>query len=419
MSLKAEISGNPMVVNITVNITSASIPSAEYLHSFNLDDFLSSIPVKSLFKTGFIGNSIIGRPLGGGNFDEPTGEKPHRGGYNTIPRRIYDNIITNFSAPYYRRIDHADWTRSILSGSDDFTEITGNEILNPDWTNAANGTLYAYCQEPNGYAEINIPDGYENFVIILHKDNNEFAQDYDDNLTVTLNGGDISGYGAGSIDSYKVKSGAGDYGNPFYTELYEGLPAGINTIRIKKSNTNKTLMMWGIVYWTGNTSLMFNHGISGYDMQQYYDYTNDSIIENNYDAIFFEMPGMNEASGNNTINQIQSALSDFITLLDNKDVLYLSTHPFGDNGAGTNYYTLYNNPTLKEVYYWCRDLLYNNNKPFLNVFKRFEDLIVADGGTLEGGEGGLTYTTDGQHPNILCSGIFADYIIDKAIGDKL
>jgi hypothetical protein len=91
--------------------------------------------------------------------------------------------------------------------------------------------------------------------------------------------------------------------------------------------------------------------------------------------------------------------------------MLFSTHPFGDDGSEYNFYTLYNDPaTLKEIYLNIKKAAYNQGLTYIDVFDRFEKLIIAAGGTLEGGEGGLTYTTDGQHPNELCAELFAGYI---------
>jgi len=400
---EVNIPGGNMIFDFNIN----------YQRSLNLGNFLSEVESKPLLKVGVIGDSIMSKVYGGGNYSEPTGEKPPRGGYNTIPRRLYNHIVKKFSKPNFRRIDHNDWTRSILSGADDFTEITGDEILKPHWTNETAGTRYAYTQFPNSYAEITIPDGFENCAIILHRDDNEFNQDYDE-ISISINGSWVD-----EINTFKPKLDVNDYGNPFYTKSYLGLEPGNNIIRITKSNSNKTFTLWGIMYWTGQSMILYNHGMGAYSMELYYNSTHDSVVENDYDVIFFQLPGMNEAGKLKTLDETQLYLEKFIKLLDLKDVLYFSTHPMGRNESGINYYTDFVDPTLKDIYIRCKDVILDNTKPYLDVFEMFEKLIIEGGGSLLSGEGGLDYTTDGQHPNTVCAELFSKYIIDKAIGDKL
>lgn len=388
---------------------------------FNLPQFLNTVDeTKKLYKIGVLGNSIMANPYGGTSFDdEGAGKRPPIMTYDNIPRRVYDYIKGNqnkWNLPNYRRIDHADWT---LGTPANWTEITGSGVTGLSYDN----TAYKYTQTANEYAEIIIPDGFENAALIFHADDVEFGQNYDDVIAVTLNGGSIAAYGDATINTSRVKDHVDDFGNQYFHSQYLGLPSGANTIRITKSATTKTMMVWGVMYWTGNTVWFMNLSLSGYSMRNLYESRVQSVlVENEIDTLFFEITGMNEASNDEPLNTSQKFF-EYINNLSrqfSENILLYGTHPFGDNGAGTNYYTLYSVPnTLKEIYNREKHVAYRQSYIYLDVFKRFESRIIADGGTLEGGEGGLTYTTDGQHPNELCAGLFSDDINDNAIRDKL
>ncbi len=309
--------------------------------------------------------------------DEGVTMRPPRLAYNNFPRRLYDYL--KFNPASYRRIDHIGWT---LGGT--WTDTHGVEFLeSPD----NNAETYKWSQTANAYAEFAIPSGFENFAIILHKDDNEHGQDYDDVITVTINGGDISSYGSSSINSYRTKLVSYDVGNPWYTELYEGLPGGINTIRITKSNNVKTLMLWGIAYWTGNTFMVINAAHGGHtltDLLRDHKHLNSEVLENNPDAVLFEIPLMNQTGKSQTIDNTMLDLNAIVTLFNGKDLGFMSCNIMADNGAGTNYYTLYPNPNMQQHAEIASKTIWDNRLPYVDVFEIFRRKVINKGGTLEG-----------------------------------
>jgi len=382
---------------------------------FNVNDFLSSYDeTKKLFKILIWGNSILANYVGGTAFDdEGEGKRPPRLTVNGIPRRIYDYIVDSgdWNIPVFRRIDNGDWSFNDVGN---WTDTDGEDFLVPEYTPAGYATLYSYTQTANEYAEITIPDGYENACLIFHKDDNEFGQDYEDAVAVTINGGDISSYGDATINTYHAKYQVNDAGNQFFHSQYEGMPAGANTIRITKANNTKTMTVWGVMYWTGNAVWVINAANGGKSMNALYlRYIWSQLYDNAPDAVLFEITGMNEASSGKTLNTSQKDFEYNINTINQvtDNVILFSTHPFGDNGAGTNFYQTLSEPyTLKETYQRIQRVIYRRNLSYIDIFGRFETLIIDAGGTLWGGEGGLTYTSDGQHPNTVCTELFSGYI---------
>ena len=365
--------------------SSGVVPTA---NSFFTEQFLQSLSRfdKPLTKIAVAGDSLMANAYGGAPPDnEGSGRWPMRLDVNTIPRRIYD--LLSWNKAEHRRLDDIDWT---LSGA--WTTVNDNSV----WVGFHSQELYHTSVDPSAYAEITIPDGIENFALIGHRRNNMGAVD------VTLNGGSIAVYGPSEIDFQRDSTHTNETGSPYYTIEYLGLPSGANTIRISKKADADEVRIWGGFYWSGNTMMLYVVAQGGHTMQDLisqghfvYD-----VVENNMDAILFETTVMNEASEPRTVDQSKEDLQFIIdNYMDGKDYMLMNPFPFGDNGSGTNFYTLYSDPTMEETCNGLREIAYANSAPFVNVFDIWKKKIENRGGTLLGGETGLWYTTDGQHPN--------------------
>ena len=358
-------------------------------YSFFTEDFMQSLSQfdKPLTKVCTVGDSLLANEIGGaigGGDDEGATMRPIYMDVNNIPRRIYDDI--KFNPATHRRIDHADWTKS---GT--WTSFNDNTVWDPTHTGAA----YHKSIASSGYIEIAVPDGQENFAFICQKRENLGV------INITLNAGSIAAYGNTSVDLDRTPDSIVDFGNTYHTELYTGLPSGINTIRIAKEANVEEVRIWGGFYWSGNTLVVHNVAQGGHTMENLINnHLNALVVENDFDAILMEIPVMNEAGGGRTLAE---SLADLQNIVNNyftgKDMCFMSCNPFGDNGAGTNYYTTYPDPDMEDYTDTYRPYLYQNSIPFVDVFHYFKLKIENRGGTLVGGEGGLYYTDDGQHPN--------------------
>lgn len=357
--------------------------------TFATDGFMSSLSQydKPLIKFGVVGDSLMANAVGGaipGGDDEGAGRRPIRLDVNSVARRIYDLI--SFNKATHRRLDDSDWSKS---GS--WVTINDDTVWQPQHPE----TLYHQSVTANSYIEIVVPDGMENFALICQKDSG-FGS-----LDVTLNGGSIAAYGDSVIDLNRPRLHISDRGNAFYTVEYLNLPAGANTIRISKQNDSTEVRVWGGFYWTGTTLVVHNVARGGHTLIDLIDQHLDAEVkENDFDAILFELTVMNEMSHGRTTAQ---SVTDLKNILENfvagKDVAFMSPNPFGDNGSGTNYYQDYQSPSMADTIDGLLQALHDNGTPYIDVFNMFRIKIENRGGTLLGGEGGLYYTTDGQHPN--------------------
>lgn len=357
-------------------------------NSFFTEQFLQSLSRhdKPLTKICVAGDSLMANYYGGAiPDDEGAGRRPIRLDINSIPRRIYDFLSWNKAQ--HRRLDDGDWSKV---GS--WTTVNDNTVWEPQHPT----TLYHTSVDPDAYVEITIPAGQENFALIFQKRPNQGVVD------VTLNSGSIAAYGADEIDLARANTGSGDNGNPYFTVEYAGLPVGNNTIRISKRSDNNEVRIWGGFYWTGNTMMVYNVAHGGHTMSALTNqgHLQAEVAENDFDAILFELTVMNEMSAGRTIQQSKDDLQFIIdTYFAGKDYCLMTPFPFGDNGAGTNYYPLYLDPSMEDTCNGLRETAYANSSPFINVFDIWKKKIGNRGGTLLGGETGLWYTTDGQHPN--------------------
>lgn len=353
------------------------------------EGFMSSLSKydKPLVKFCVAGDSLMGNYVGGaipGGLDEGIGYRPIRLDINSVPRRIYDHIA--FNKAEHRRIDVIEWVKN---GA--WTTVNDSTV----WEPAHPDTLYHTSVNPNAYVEIAIPDGMENFALICQKDQGFGI------LDITLNGGDPSAYGLSTIDLARTRDSASDNGNPYYTVEYLNLPTGVNTIRVAKQNNVLECRVWGGFYWTGTTLVLHNIAHGGHSLKTLIDqHLNAEMLENNFDAILFELTIMNEMGQLRSPEQTVQDMEFIITTYaPNKDQMFMTPNPFGDNGSGTNYYANFPDPTMEDTSNACVKSLDGLGVPYVNCFDMFKKKIENRGGTLEGGEGGLYYTADGQHPN--------------------
>ena len=354
---------------------------------FNTEQFLTSISRfdKTLTKIAIEGDSLMANQLGGAiPSAEPLTEQPIRLDTNTVSRRIYD--LLSWNKPEHRRIDNASFTKSGV-----WSAVNDTTVWEPAHTN----TRYHKSIEASAYVEYAIPDGFENFAIICQKDEN-FG-----NINITLNGGSIATYGQSVIDLNRTRGNAGDTGNAYYTEEYTSLPSGVNTIRIAKDANTTEVRVWGIFYWTGNTLMVYNIARGGHSIADLYlQHIEAELKENDFDAVLYQLTLMNDV-GDNIASDTSRSYLDLIlkTIIPEKDIAFMSTNPMGDNGSGTNYYADNLTPSMEETNTVLAKYLHDKNIPFIDVFRAFKQKILNRDGTLIGGEGGLWYTTDGQHPN--------------------
>lgn len=366
----------------------AAYPTAD---SFFTEQFLQSLSKfdKPLTKICVAGNSLMANYYGGViPVDEGIGRRPIRLDINSIPRRIYD--LLSWNKAQHRRIDDSDWTKS---GT--WTTVNNDSIWEPPHPE----TLYHSSVAPNSYIEITVPDGQENFAFICQKMPDQGV------VTIALNGGSIAAYGPISVNLARANTNAADNGNPYFTVVYSGLPAGANTIRISKQADTTEVRLWGGFYWTGSTIVLHCVAHGGHTMSALISqgHMQAEVLENDFDAILFETTVMNEMSQGKTVQQSKDDLQAIInSYFIGKDFAIMNPFPFGLDGVGGtgyNYYTEFTDPTMEETCNGLRDICYKNSVPFVNVFNIFRKKIENRGGTLEGGEGGLWYTTDGNHPN--------------------
>ena len=356
--------------------------NAAFLNGFDKES-------KTLHKVAVVGDSIMANPTGGAIpalLDEGDGSRPFRLTYNTVSRRIYDGMSWNKAT--HKRLDLADWTKS---GT--WTDVMGLTVIEPSYANEK----YYESVEASAYVEIEVPDGRENFAFICAKDASF------DTLAITLNGGSIAAYGDATVDCNRARLHANDIGNHFFTVVYEGLPAGVNTIRIAKgANTNK-VRIWGGFYWTGNTLIVHNVAHGSHSMQDLINqHLAAEITDNAFDHVMFQIPVMNEVSNAYAVASSMIYLNTILTtILNTTDLLIVDSHPFGKSPITpfTNYYTTYVTPPMEDYTIFFKLKAWEGSYSFVNMFNIFKEKIISMGGTLAGGQIGESYTTDGQHLN--------------------
>ena len=409
---------------------------------YKVEDFFNRTTrnQKYLTRIGFLGDSLTANEVGGDipqSLDEGDTMRPMRLLTNNIPRRFYDKASWN--KPTFRRLDNSDWTKS------GFSVITGERIF---W---GISEVYHKAESADAYAEITIPDGYEHFSIICRtksgygslnvKINNSNPSTilYDnpiiDDAAVTgakngnpkstliyklnnnqnVNTDDCSIQLPCGIDSINLGIGVGQ-GNPYAIYEYNNLPSGDNVIRISAASATR-VDLWGIFYWSGNSMVVMNMAYGGHSTTSLLSVYRDVVFNDNvhFDEFIFELPIMNDSSPskvgnvNTTKRNVQTLINNLATY--HNDVLFTTCHPLGLSIVhDTNFYvdnidfTRY--PSMEQVSEGAREVVLANRKPFIDLFRIFKKLIISKGGTLEGGEAGLWYTWDGQHPNLACCEIW-------------
>lgn len=299
---------------------------------------------------------------------------------------------------------------SALSGSDDFPAVpSGDAWISSNLSEAVYKSVTA-----NSYCEIVVPDGYENCALIYCKKYQTSTVNHDSDIAVTLNGGDISTYGDAVINSY-VAATVTQNGNAL--AIYSGLPVGNNTIRLTKSDDAEVFMIWGCVYWSGNTMRVNQFAVGGQATPNLTAFTSSWVKNENLYNWIIQLSGINDCAQSVTAVTRAHALMKLFwnNEVDLENMIFITTHPFGtDPTDGTpNYYTTYDEPlTIKQGYTLYVCLLTWVGAYFVDLFRLFErDITTVRGGTLEGGEAGGYYTADGQHLDEDGATIFYDYLI--------
>lgn len=370
------------IMSKQLNINSKRVNTSAFLSGFNKTS-------KPLHKLMVVGDSIMANETGGTipvGYDEGEKYRPMRLSVNNIARRIYDKLSWNRAT--HVRLDADEWTKS---GT--WTAITNERIVfEPSYSNGK----YHQSTVANSYVEITIPDGVSNFAFICMRDANF------DTLTVTLNGGSIAAYGNSTVNCNRTRLTANEIGNPYHTEQYIGLPAGDNVIRIAKGNNTNVAAIWGGFYWNGNTLMVYNVAHGGKTFRRLYnDFMTGDITENNADAIVFEMPIINELS---QADAYDNSFSYFRNIINNtfagKDYLLFDPHPIGISPiTEENSYLNYSNPNMEQTCWVMRSYIYQKDLPYINIFQYFKEYIESLGYTIEGGQSGTLFTSDGVHLN--------------------
>jgi hypothetical protein len=400
-------------------VTIADIMSINYFDylptEYNINSLITNLSraAQPLLNFAIMGDSIFANSYGGSiPVDEGDTMRPPRLTFNNMARRIYDKLVYN--APKFRRLDHADFTRSTLSGGDDFGEETDNTYC--PWRPCGTYEKYFYTLEPSAYCEITIPDGYENF-FIMYATREAYGTDMDPAIAVTLNGGDISAYGSAVLDTYR-KTLTGEHVRGFgsMTAEYNNLPAGDNVIRLTKSNDTTAFMLWGIGYWSGDSVLISNLSYGGSATDQHAYYIPQYFNQVAYDLCIYQMPNMNNCSHGlderDHAKALFSILSEPNFTRDN--ALFVTTYPMGTDPRDDdpNYYAIYNDPTQQEHTELCIKILCYLGFSYIDAYKYFRLDILSRGDTVENGGGGY-YTSDGQHPSESGADLFDTYFTDK------
>lgn len=388
--------GEPVKLNYDYPVTSRI---DAFLNSVSRDD-------KPLVRIACAGDSLIANEIGGAipaQYDEGDTMRPMRLLSNGVPRRIYDFLSWN--RPTWRRLDNADWT---LSGFTQFTEAGLFE-----------GTQekYWYAAAAGSYVEITVPDGMENFAIMVRTKAGRGK------LNVTLNGGAIGTYlnpywtkkvesntvvnssivpqyvprGLSQIDTNFGVSGTG---NPYAIYEFHNLPAGNNVLRFTTADATR-VDIWGGFYWSGNTCVVMNIAHGGHTTTDLINqHLTDELYNAGYDAVLFEVTEMNNTRL--TLDQTETDLRAIIERLRSIDIdfCFTSCNPLGLSIVyDTNFYANWLNPSQFEINERTRQVMNELNVPFVDLFQYFRWHIENRGGSLMGGEGGLWYTWDGQHGN--------------------
>jgi hypothetical protein len=373
------------------------------------------IATKPLTKLLFYGDSLTANEIGGSVpliYKTASTRTPMRLVTWNFPRRMYEMLSTN--CPEWRRLDDSDWT------------LSGFTLMSQTWRfNAMQGTVEPYYESnaQGNYCEITIPKEYRNFALICRTASDAGV------IGVTINGAAPTTYknpyytnkvaentvittdvvpeyipvGPSSINL--LLSGSSGIGNLYHIVEFHNLPDNgtDNVIRFTSQDAAHNCI-WGGFYWNGNTFVCMNGAIGGRSVS---DFTlshilQDNILTENYDYIILEAMLMNlyRDAHSQGMSKARELLEDMIDMLDGQNVIYTSTSPWGISIKNdTNYATENTNPTLPELTNLLRTIVKEKDVPFIDIYRHFEVIIKARGGTLDGGEGGLWYCHDGMHGN--------------------
>lgn len=417
--------------------------------TFNTDAFLQSVSRndKYLVKIACEGDSLIANAIGGAipsDVDEGDTMRPMRLLTNGVPRRLYDFLSWN--KPTWRRLDHPDWTKS------GFSAVT-------NWNNQTNGNANAVFHGTNekyhkattsgAYCEITVPDGFEHFAIICR------TRSGNGSLGVTINGVAPSTLTYSNpildgnpektaselttllltnsvvttdvcpinvpcgADAISLNKGTTACGNPYALFEFNNLPEGDNVIRFTAASSAE-VDVWGGFYWSGHTLVVMNIAHGGRttsDLKTYY--LPDELYAADYDAVLFEVTEMNNTRL--AIDQTENDLLSIISKLEEKgiDHCFTSCNPLGLSIVhDTNFWDadtiVTDQLTINDK---VREVMFAKGQPFIDLFAYYRWHIESRGGTLEGGEGGLWYTWDGQHGNPRGIKIWVD-CLKKVLSNK-
>lgn len=349
--------------------------------SFFLDNIFGSLSrhdKKVLVIKGGI-DSLIRNNAGGPIPNlEPIHERPPGlGDGNTLLRRFYDLISWN--KPVWRRLNHpVAWTMTGL-----WTTVNNATI----WEGKDLTDVYHTTNTPGATASITVPAGYENFSLICRKGT--------DSGTIEIY---VNNVLRETVDT--LKPNAGHTGNPFHRVDIFDLPLGQdNVIKIVNKMTNtKPIFVWGSGYWSGSTTMVFNVAHGGHTLNDYLtQHFEDEVMDQKPDAFIMELPLMNEARVNNIPLALQS-LKTMLDRLEGVELLTMSTNPMGlTQDRLTNWYTI--NSPMEPIKEALKAELWKRKKGYVGIFESFKKTGYSLGFTLESGELGFKYTTDGQHQN--------------------
>ncbi len=388
---------NTLLANLNQNVSEISN-----------DIFVISKENKPLTKFALVGDSLTANEIGGNiptDLDEGSTMRPMRLLTNNFPRRLYD--AWNWNKPKWRRLDHADWTKSAFATFDASAMFEGTQ------------EVYHKAETLGAYIEIVIPSGYEHFALLCHQ------LEGLGKLNVTLNGGAIGtfenpyynakvetnivvtssivpeliAHGPSQIDLNKT--GSSITGNPYHVVEFNNLPSGqANTLRFTCNDATQC-NVWGGFYWTGNTMVVINIAHGGHTTTDLMDqHLQDELYDENYDHIIFEVPIMNNLRL--TLAQTQTDLEAIILALSGKDVVFTSCNMGGLSITyDCNMWILpeWNDPNMVEINDRAKTVMVAKGSKYIDILDYFIKLTESRGGTLNGGEGGLWYTHDGQHGN--------------------
>lgn len=365
-----------------------------------------------LLQLNTIGDSILANPSGTipVSNDEGLTMRPTRLATNNVARHIYDD--KKYTPATYRRLDNAIWTKSTLSGGSDFTAVDdGSIIIN------TSGDRYHITVQPSAYCEIVIPDGVTECAIVYGTQYKTGGVEHDTAIAVTINGGDISAYGAAILDTF-LPLASTSMQNGHAIAHYTGLPSGANTIRLTKSNDTKVFAIWGAMYWNGNTIKLNNLAVGGIPIGNIYDFTKRFIIGYSLSNWIIQFPNINNAANSLTaLLQINNdlLLANMVNRKPNT-VVFMTTHPFGidPSDMSPNYYDDYDTPiTFRQRCTLDIIMCVITGNYFIDLFRMFDRDIISRGGTTEGGSGGIFYTSDGQHLDEDGVTSFSNFLLPK------